>query len=754
MGTSFDRLSDKLRLRSKRKRNRRRGSRTSWLENLELRTLFTASTSSTPYWQLIMPNMLPDGGQLAKQNSPVVLTIDDGLATNNIGNSIKPIYDSRALGKTVMVLPITVYSPSDLYPIDPDSTDTPPARLPALDTDYSINVAFSSGSAGGGGTFTTDGHYGDAEVAFPIDASSLPTGRYIFSGEITYPDPDKDAPISFIVNVINRTNDPSTNTYNSEFGSGWTLPGLDRLIIQPSTSSDDTQGILYVGGDDQVTWFHGALGGNQDIARSPGPFNFDTLHENDVDSDSDYTNDTYTLTAPDGTVEQFDSNGLLQTRMDRNLNVLQTYSYADKDGDSVADELVSIEDNFERYTTFNYAGSSKVVTSITDFAGRETDLTHDSLSRITRIADPDPDTSSGAEASPVTQYSYDGTTSYLTSVVDPRGLQTQIVYDAVGDVDTITDASIPDPSPHVIDIDSIPSQMTVPTFDADDITEVRNVYGNTSTVTRDDDFYNVVTLHDANGNDWLYTYEPGDDDPNYGTLATVVTPDAGTVTYTYNNDGELTSVKYPDYSYETWSYDHGEISSDTKYPDGNGDFETEPLLYYVHANDTSSNGNFDSVNQYIADGTSDAITTYTYTTSSDHAADDPMTGVPVGLVKKKVDPDGNETDYVYNSDGLVFSVTSGVGTADETTTKYLYDSNDNLSATIDGRGNETDYVYDDLNRLVQRSDPAPTTGGTRRSRNGNTTKTEISSPKLIRWQYHAICVRRDESASAGRTARC
>lgn len=79
---TFQSTNQSVKSRRKSKRSRRRDARQSLLEVLDLRQLLTASTSATtPYWQTVMPNQLSDGGQLAMQNSPMLLTIDDGLTT-------------------------------------------------------------------------------------------------------------------------------------------------------------------------------------------------------------------------------------------------------------------------------------------------------------------------------------------------------------------------------------------------------------------------------------------------------------------------------------------------------------------------------------------------------------------------------------------------------------------------------------------------------------------------------------------------
>ena len=250
-------------------------------------------------------------------------------------------------------------------------------------------------------------------------------------------------------------------------------------------------------------------------------------------------------------------------------------------------------------------------------------------------------------------------------------MQTTITYDDVYDVDTVTD-----PAGNVIDIDSIPSQVTGLTFS--DAQERRDVYGNISYATRDDDFYNTLSLTDAAGNTWTYGYVESDDASNYGTLESVTPPGGQPTDYTINGDtGELTQVTNPNDLVENRSYYLEQL---TDYYDYNStdsvEFHDESAYYNY------SNGNISELDQVISGGIY-AIISYTYTDSEDVASDNPSLGVPLGLIKRVTDPDANKTDYTYNSQGLVSSITSGVGTVDQTKTQYFYDPNDNLSYTIE-----------------------------------------------------------------------
>lgn len=725
------------------------------LEVLDQRLLLTASSAAqTPYWQSILPNQLPDGGVLAKQNSPVILTVDDGLATNSPNSPNKPVYDSRTTGNTILPLSISAPSSGSLYLspppeyYDPDDP-TEVALDPPINSSYHLVITVSVGGLPGQTvTLANEDGLVDVPLSFLADTSSLVSGQYNYTETVrwqtlsggTLYDIDGSTQTSFsgTVNIVNHTDDPGTNTYYSDFGSGWNLPGLDRLYIQPGSSTQPT-GVALVTGDDQFTWFAGDGCGGP-LARDPGPYNFSTLVRNDNGTPSDPSDDTYALTEVNGTVETFNADGLLMKTVDRNGNTLDTYHYIDADGDGIADNISCIKDDLGRTTTFQYADSSKLVTSITDFDGRVTTLSHDASDRITSIADPDPDGTTGPETSPLTQYGYSGSSSLLTSATDPRGLVTTIAYSVVDDVWTITvpQDNIYNPSNNVITIDS--AQARLAQLGGSD-QEMRNVFGNISYVTRDH-FYNVETLQDAAGNDWTYKYteeaEPGTGD---GLLYEIDAPDGLTTNYTYiNTTGELQTVYNPDGSEETWEYVDGQVTFDEELgpyaPPGS-------YLHYTYASNLDSHNNIGTLTQGI-DGGDSKVTTYTYTDSTDRASDNPSVGLPIGLVKTMTDADGNVTDYEYNSQGLVSTVTSAIGTANQTSTHYVYDANDNLAAVIDGLGNETDYVYDNLNRLIEVIDPPPTTGASRPTTNyaydadGNLVATRDPLGNVTRYVYDGL----------------
>ena len=152
----------------------------------------------------------------------------------------------------------------------------------------------------------------------------------------------------------------------SEFGSGWWLDGLQRVI-------DSSTGALLVQGNGDTLWF--AKSGS-DYLYAEGDTSYSTLIKTG--------GNTYTLTSKTGIVSNFSTTGLLTSIVDTNSNTI-SFAYADRNSDSIANELVSITDPFSRVTDFNCTTGK--VSSIAHYSGRTTTLTttRDNLGRAITI---------------------------------------------------------------------------------------------------------------------------------------------------------------------------------------------------------------------------------------------------------------------------------------------------------------------------------------------------------------------------------
>jgi RHS repeat-associated protein len=645
--------------------SRRVTKRRAYVEALEDRRVMTASL------QNYFPDNRPDGGLL--QHTPVALTVDDGLVTGDQQNPISPIYDSRANAHPIINFTATM----------PTGAGSSFNKIEATITLGGVSM----------GTADYSAVSGTAQFGAEVDATSLTTGEYNYSVSFTFW--NGSTPVSLTasnatghVTVLNRVDDSSTSTWHSEFGNGFTLPGLDRLYYTNSVSNHP-DGVLLVTGSDQATWFDKAT--STTFTRTPGPYDFSTVVKN--------TDGTFTVTDPDGSIRNFDSSGFLTSRADRNNNTIATYHYT-------SGNLQWIMDQFGRYTFFDYPGSDPLVGSITDFCSdssgdpvsgvsQTTTLNYDGGNLIS-ITDPDPDGSSNPLTSPVTQFGY--LSGLLTSVTDPRAQTTTIDYDPVQRVYSVTDANN-----GVVQIESIESQYVAPVGHQTGLAalyspsavagllEDRVVYGEESTATRDV-FGNVLVLDDAEGNTWTYEYDSSGL-PHY---ITPPSPDSGSPnllksTYTFDDStGSLDQIDHPDGSHEYFSYG----------TDNQLDSYTDPLDHFATTYDIDSgNGNVNSMTQ------NGATTYYTYTTAS--------TGIPAGLLENVTDPLGNQTEYYYTSTshGLVDHVTYGYTSGDATTTTFGYDDRDNLHTVTDGMSHVTTYDHDALDRLIQQTDPDPDGSG-------------------------------------------
>jgi hypothetical protein len=204
---------------------------------------------------------------------------------NTITSGVVLVYDSTTDPNPVVGVE-TEYSDSNslIYPVSVD------AQLP-VDTivGTSVHYAASLGSPG----------YGDIiRFSQQVDGSTLGTGRY---------DYDLTATVNFTGGSLTSTRSFSGTTHvvnrnASEFGDNWSVAALDQLFIESS-------GVLLVDGNNIASWFEDNSG---TFVSPAGPLAHSTLVEN--------IDDSYTLTDKYGNKAEFDEDGLLTEREDRNGN--------------------------------------------------------------------------------------------------------------------------------------------------------------------------------------------------------------------------------------------------------------------------------------------------------------------------------------------------------------------------------------------------------------------------------------------------
>jgi RHS repeat-associated protein len=675
------------------------------IETLEQRLVFWAVPLATPS----LPGNCTDDCPCSCAN--VSATQDDSAMTNKTIGGISLTYNSSVTTRPVVTFNEEIPGAGDGY-LEVESDGTV-----GFDDRYFVNR-----SETGYNTFSFQAN------------STLDSGRYFWLAELTTWEDEtntwSEQEFSF-QDVINRE--------DSEFGVGWQLDELDKLVTDKSIFNEhfsiDLSGVSLITGDNHAVWFTLTDVGEDftTYTRDDNAYSFATLvKENDTG--------IYTLTEPDGTKRVFDSGGLLRSRVDRNGNVLRTYDYTD----GLLDSITYFDADPENVRKTMFAHEDGRVTSITDFcddSGEETSgsqvtlLKYDLDGRLITITQPDPD-GNDPLSSPINTYDYYTDADFnnlLKSVTDPRGLTTDVEYDFTRHVSQITERC-----GGQINITSIPSQLVtldgeieenlaeLVDTDSTDMftiatTEIRNVYGREQVITRNQS-YQITSIDDAGLSFTQYSYyanpligEPGP--ASFGLLRTITQDPDGdgpqealVTTYRYDDEagpnfrlefGRLTKITNPDGTQQNWTYD--EFGHVIEYQD------SIHTIWY----DVDSAGNVLSMNQVLGeddrgdepiDDPTDLTTTYTYTDESDDTL--------VGLVESIEDPNGNVTFYTYYDNGLVEYIYYAYGNVDdEASEHYFYDNRDRLSEFHDRNDNVTTYVYDNLDRLIERTDPDPDGSG-------------------------------------------
>ncbi len=422
--------------------------------------------------------------------------------------------------------------------------------------------------------------------------------------------------------------------------------------------------------------------------------------------------------------------------------------------------LTSIVDLNGNTTTITRSQSQPAqITSITDPVGRSLTFTNDSTNRITQIADP-----IGRKV----KYTYNGAGT-LATFTDLNGGVTSYAYDSSNNLATITDArgvvteqntynesfdgrisqqvladggviklayTLQNPkvatSPvlQTVVTDPLGNQTTYRFSTQGFLASVTDASGQTRTLTRDPDHFNLVSDYTGNGTcsvcgnpaggDVHFTYDGVGNvltrtdalgnttkfgyDTRFNFVNSVTDALGHTTKMTYDVNGNLTSVTDANGNTAQTVYDSFGEPTQTTGPTG-----TKTAIAY------DSFGNATSVTNALGNAT---------TLSYDGA----------GRLTQVQDPLGRKGLTAYDALDRVTKVTDPLNNV----TQLAYDAVGDLLTLTDPKGNATSFVYDPRQRLTTRTDPLKRQQSYQYDVNSNPTQFTDRRGQVSKFAYDAL----------------
>ena len=370
----------------------------------------------------------------------------------------------------------------------------------------------------------------------------------------------------------------------------------------------------------------------------------------------------YTFIAPNGTQYQFDTNGKLAKKIDRNGNAL-----------AFADSGIT-------YSNSAVSGSVKRV-KFTKASGRITEL-YDPLSL---------DASGNISGPPAVKYAYDGYGN-LTNVLK---LVTRSTTNYEATAYRYDNASFPDHITRVVDPRGVTTVSNV--FDSSGrLLRQYDAIGNYTAYSYDPSTRRQIATNKAGGaTTQTFTY--------YGLIASVQTPDGGTTTYDYDSRGRKTSEVNPLGATNTFAYDSKDNLIGTTNELGQSSSATFdsfglPLITFDGAGKGTTNGYDARGNLAATTNALGIVTRYGYDAAGNRTA---QTNA-LGLAEQTI------TLFQFNEFGYLTNIIDALGSV----TTQAYDANGNRSNQTQTRttfsGPQTlltRYQYDAQNRVIETVGP-------------------------------------------------
>lgn len=524
------------------------------------------------------------------------------------------------------------------------------------------------------------------------------------------------------------------------YGKGWTFQYNIKYRIDTSNAR------LILWGDGREDQYDSLPGG---AYKSPRGF-FNTLAQ--------YQPGKYRLTELNGVKYYFDNpvHKRITKLEDPNGNLIN-FSYTDS-------LLTSISNASGQSITFTYNGGR--LASVVDGIATPTrtfTYSYDAAGNLKEVKDP-------LNGSYKYTYLINGP---MKSLADKNNNKVDIIYfpdlsarEVIGcnkrisfSYDTATMTTI------VTDYLETGNQVTKYTYkQLDNISWITSMTGNCcgfNTSFDYDDYGNMLSRKDANGQVYKYTYD------EFGNRLTATDPLGNVNTYTYTSDfkklstytdpkgnkyslnydakGNLVKVTAPGNAVYLAAYNaNGDITSST---DPNGNNYTYNYDSYGNPINVTGPAGYNATLVYDARGN---LLSYTDGRGSHNEAEYDI----LNRLKKITDPINNSMEFSYDAQGnmtsyknfnnerSVFDYDASNRLVNATgptgnSTNFRYDAMDNLLLVKNPLGYETKYTYDSRNRLKSTSDPANNSATYNYDNNGNVTSVRLPNGHTVNYTYDA-----------------
>ena len=353
--------------------------------------------------------------------------------------------------------------------------------------------------------------------------------------------------------------------------------------------------------------------------------------------------------------------------------------------------VVATTDHLGNSTSSTYDAAGNLETS-TDKLGNSTTYEYDALGRMFRQTD---------SAGNSTETVYDENGNRVQSI-DARGKATVYAYDDLGRMVGVTDALGNETTTTYNNLGQrtamTDAKGNTATFAYDILgrqVSVTDAEGNAATTTYDA-LGRVLTTTDALGNVNSSVYD------SLGRLVSQTNPAGGVTSFTYNAVGNQLTVTDPNEHIRSTAYDALNRAIESTDPNGNITSTTYNAVGQVV---TSTNALGNEVTFLYDDlGRQTSIT-------------DPLGNISQygydanGNRTSMIDPLGIVTFFEYDAIGRLSAVVENYQPVVNPTaeinvrTEYSYDANGNRLTITDGKNHVSSFSYDDLNRLLQETDP-------------------------------------------------